>query len=655
MNRTFFISLALASITLNLAAQTNDPVLLTINNKPVSKSEFERIYHKNNKDSITDQKSINDYMELFINFKLKVMEAQALGLDTAANFKQELESYRKQLTSPYLVDKETEEKLLKEAYDRKQWRLRASHILIKLPENPSPADTLVAYNKAMEIRNRIMKGEDFSKLALENSQDDVSKVNGGDISYFTVFSTVLPFENAAYQLKVGEISMPVHSQFGYHIIKLTDKQPNPGEVKVAHIMVLVPRDAKDEDTKKAEAKINEVYQKLQQGEDFAKLSQDYSDDKGSAKRGGELPWFGTGRMVPEFEATAFNLKKDEYSKPFRTSFGWHIIKKMDTRPIASFENERSDLQSKIAKDPRAQQSKSVFVEKLKKEYHYSLNSKNLDEIIKSVDTTLFSGNWNAPKTIILSKPIFTMTDSVYSQMEFVKSLSQYRSKSKKTMATVDAARELAKQLFKNWESDKIIAYEDARLEKKYPAFANLIQEYHDGILLFDLTDKMVWSKAIKDSTGLKDFYEKNKNNYMWDIRVNVAWINYDTDKCKDAFTKAWADNTKTTIDEVLSSINKKSTCLTKKETKCISKGEYPGIDKIAFNADKSQNKTYTLQEDKKLILAVTGTVPPQPKLLSETKGVVTADYQSFLEKQWIGELRKKYTIKVNDDVLKQVN
>jgi len=336
MRGKILLSVIIAAFILKANAQT-DPVLMNINDKKITKSEFERIFHKNNKDSVADQKAVNEYLDLFINFKLKVLEAEAMGLDTVTSFKQELQSYRKQLTAPYFVDKETEDKLVKEAYDRKKTRIRTSHILIKVPENASPADTLAAYNKAMEIRNKILKGEDFGKLAAEYSQDDVSKVNGGDIGYLTVFTTVLPYENAAYSLKSGEISMPVRSQFGYHIIKVTDKKDNPGDVKVSHIMVIVPRDAKDEDVKKAEAKINEAYQKLQNGEDFAKIAMDYSDDKASAKRGGELPWFGTGRMVPEFESAAFDAKAGEYTKPFRSAFGFHIIKKTDTRPIASFE------------------------------------------------------------------------------------------------------------------------------------------------------------------------------------------------------------------------------------------------------------------------------------------------------------------------------
>lgn len=654
MKNKFLLSLFFCGFIFSAFAQSNDPILMTINDQKITKSEFERIFHKNNKDSVADEKAVNEYLDLFINFKLKVFEALANGLDTAANFKQELSSYRKQLTAPYFVDKETEDKLVREAYERKKIRIRTSHILIKVAENASPSDTLAAYNKALEIRNRIIKGEDFSKLAAEYSQDDVSKVNGGDIGYLTVFTTVLPYENVAYQLKPGEVSMPVRSQYGYHIIKVTDRKENPGDVKVAHIMALVARDASDEDVKKAEQKINEAYQKLQQGEDFAKVAMDYSDDKASAKRGGDLPWFGTGRMVPEFESAAFDTKVGEITKPFRTAFGFHIIKKIETRPIAPFENERNDLVSKIAKDPRAQKSKTVLIEKLKKEYAYSFNKKAFDEVIALVDTSLLRGNYSVPKTAKLEKPLFTLKDSTYTQKQFIQYLANYKSK-QKGAKTIDASKELAKQIYNGWENDKIIAYEDARLEKKYPSFAQLLQEYHDGILLFDLTDKMVWSKAIKDTIGLKEFYEKNKNKYMWDTRAEAIWITYENDKCKDALLKAIDNNKKQqTIDEMIQSINKKAVCITKKDTKLISKGDMPGIDKIAFNDDKKLNKKYTVFDDKKLIIYINGMVPPQPKQLNETKGVVTADYQSYLEKQWIEELRKKYTVKVNQDVLKQV-
>lgn len=641
------------TLTLKVWSQ-QDPILMTINEIPVTKSEFERIYYKNNKDSVKDEKAIREYLELFVNFKLKVFEAKNLKLDTNTTFKQELQSYRKQLSAPYFIDKEAEEKMLKQAYERKKWRIRTSHILIKVNETSSPSDTLAAYNKALEIKKRIDKGEDFGALAREFSQDEASKVNNGDIGYLTVFTTVLPYENVAYSLKVGEVSNPVRSQYGYHIIKVTDRKENIGDVKVAHIMVLTPRDAQEEDLKKAEEKIQDIYKKLQNGEDFAKLAVEYSDDKSSGKRGGELPWFGTGRMVPEFETVSFETKLGEYSKPFRTVFGWHIVKKLDIRPLGTFETERNELSNKIAKDPRAQQSKVTLIERLKKEYNYTFNAKNFEEIIKYVDTTLYSGNFKMPANIKLNKPIFTLKDSVYTQQKFADYLSAYKIK-QKDVGNNDAAKLLARNLYKEWEQNHILSYEDARLESKFPAFAHLLQEYHDGILLFDLTDRMVWSKAIKDTVGLKEFYEKNKSQYMWGERAEVYLITYENDKCKDNLIKAIEKNKKQqSIDEILNAINKKVICLTKKDVKTFSKGELSHVDKIAFNEDKSLNKKYSVLPEKKYIYYINKIIPPQPKQLSEAKGIITADYQSYLEKQWINELRNKYKVVVNEDVLKQI-
>ncbi len=648
-----FISYAfILAYSINVWSQ-KDPVLMTINDIPISKSEFERIYYKNNTDSARNEKAIREYLELFINYKLKVKEAKNLKLDTTHTFKQELQSYRKQLSAPYFVDKETEEKLLREAYERKKWKIRSSHILIKVSESANPSDTLVAYNKAMEIKKRIDKGEDFATLAKNFSQDDASKINGGDIGYLTVFTTVLPYENTAYSLKIGEVSNPVRSQYGYHIIKVTDRKENIGDVKVAHIMVLIPRDAQEEDAKKSENKIQEIYQKLQNGEDFAKLALEYSDDKASAKRGGELPWFGTGRMV---ETASFETNVGDYSKPFRTAFGWHIVKKIETRPIGTFESEKNELMNKTSKDPRAQQSKTILIEKLKKEYGYTFYSKNLDEIINFVDTTLYSASFKMPATIKLNKPLFSLKDSVYTQQKFVEFLSSYKLKQKDpTVQNNFAAKQLASQLYKEWEQNQITAYENTRLETKYPSFAHLMQEYHDGILLFDITDKMVWSKAIKDTVGLKEFYEMNKNKYMWDERAEVYLITYETDKCKDYLIKAIENNkNQQNIEEILNKINKKVICLTKKDVKIFSKGDLTEVDKIAFNKDKSLNKKYSVLQEKKYIYYINRILPIQPKQLSEAKGIITADYQSYLEKQWINELRAKYKIVINEEVLKQI-
>jgi len=641
--------------------QTNDDdaVLLTIDNNKITKGEFIRIYMKNNaKDAQIDNKSLNNYLELFINFKLKVLEAQNLGLDTAITFKHELAGYRKQLAIPYLTDTTVENKLLKESYERKKVALRASHILIKLPENPTPSDTITAYNKALNICKLILAGEDFGKVARENSEDETTKNILGDISYFSVFSTVYPFENAVYSMNVGDISMPVRTIFGYHIIKLTDRINNPGEVKVAHIMVLVPKDAKPEDVKKAEDKINEIYAKLQANQDFGKLAMEYSDDKSSAKKGGELPWFGTGRMVPEFELAAFALiHQGDYSKPVRTAFGWHILKKIDSKPVGTYEELKPDLQTKLYKDSRALQSRISFVEKLKKEYNYKSNDKQLTEFYKVADTSLFSGNWKAEKAAALTKPLFSIGDSTYNQQQFANYLEKTSKKLKIENVSQSMLITYIDEHYNKFTEEKILAYEEIRLDAKYPKFRYLMNEYHDGILLFDLTDKMVWSKAVKDTSGLTDFYAKNKNNYMWDKRADVTLFQYSNDKIKDEALKLFDKKSSkgfSNDDIVKMETKKDSSALKITENKLFQKGDNPIIDKIAFNSDASLNKVYEIDSGKHQILVVNKIVEPQIKTLPEAKGLVTADYQFYLEKNWIAELRAKHTIIVNKDILSTI-
>lgn len=636
----------------------DDAVLLTIDNNKVTKGEFIRIYKKNNaKDVQVDNKSLNDYLELFINFKLKVLEAESMGLDTIATFKNELAGYRKQLAIPYLVDKDVDDKLLKEAYERKKIALRASHILYKLPEGSLPADTLAAYNKALEVRKRALAGEDFGILAKDNSEDESTKIVGGDISYFTVLSTVYPFENAAYNLKVGDISMPVRTSFGYHLIKLTDRIPNPGEVKVAHIMVIVPKDAKPEDAAKAETKINEIYAKLQAGGDFAALATEFSDDKSSAKKGGELPMFGVGRMVPEFELASFGLSdKGDYSKPIRTAFGWHIIKKIDSKPIGTFDEIKSEIQNRLSKDQRSQQSRVSLVEKLKKEYNYKFFDKQYAELFNTIDTNLYNGSWKATKASAFTKPLFTIGDSSYSQTAFAKYLEILRKRPAIEKSTIAYLNEYVKQLFNKFVEDKVVAYEEARLDSKYPPFRYLMNEYHDGILLFDLTDKMVWSKAVKDTLGLTDFYEKNKNKYMWEKRADITTFVYTNDKAKEEALKLIAKKPQKgyTNNDIVNLVTKKdSSCLKITENKLYQIGDNAEIDKFAFSSSSSTNTTL-INAEKRQLLLINKTLEPQVKTLTEAKGLATADYQTFLEKNWIDELRGKHKITINKDVLSTI-
>ncbi len=656
MKKTFFVVSLILFGNMLINAQSNDEtILLTINNQKITKTEFERIYNKNNnRNNVIDNKSVNEYLELFINFKLKVIEAESLGMDTTQSFIKELAGYRKQLTKPYFVDPAVDEQLIVEAFERMQYDIRASHILIQIAQDALPKDTFKVYNDMIKIRERILKGEDFAKLAKEFSKDPSVAQNGGDLGYFTVFQMVYPFESAAFNTKVGDISMPARTRFGYHIIKVTDKRKAQGQVKVAHIMVTVPKDSNEDKIKKSEEKIREFYNKLKAGEDFAELAKQFSDDKGSAKNGGELPWFGTGKMVPEFETAAFALgKKGDYSEPIKTAFGWHILKLIDKKELGDIEKLKNEIKNKVSKDARAKKSRIAVIEKLKKEYNFNYDKKALSDFYKVIDTTIFDGTWEIEKAKGLNKTLITFSDVTINQQEFAEFIANSKRKRKK-----GEIKSVIDVIFSKYTDDKIIEYEESCLEEKYPDFKYLMKEYHDGILLFELTDRQVWSKAVKDTVGLQAFYDKNKNNYMWGERVDAAILKYKDDNAKTIAEKYFGQKDKKSysIEKIIEMTNKKDTAnLELVESKKYSKGDNDNIDELVFKLDNTQrNKTllYLLKENK--IIFVNEVLKPQPKSLAESRGLVTADYQTFLENKWIEELRNKYKIIVNKEVLSTV-
>jgi peptidyl-prolyl cis-trans isomerase SurA len=655
LRKLYVLTFAITCCHMVAQAQTSaDQVLMTVAGKNITKSEFEAIYYKNNnKSASADSKSLQDYLELFINFKLKVREAEELGLDTVAAFKNELEGYRKQLAAPYLTDNEVNDMLLKEAYDRMKKDVRASHILIKCDAAALPKDTLIAYNKAIAARNRILKGEDFSKVARELSEDPSAKDNGGDLGYFTSMQMVYTFETAAFSAETNKVSMPVRTRFGYHIILKTDERPNQGQITVAHIMVKTPqKDAAVKDTSKTDpkAKIDEMYAKIKAGADFAEMAKQFSDDKGSAKKGGELPMFGTGRMVIEFEKAAFALKNDgDMSMPIQTQYGWHIIKRLSKKELGSFDELKPELKAKIGKDSRSQNGKESMIAKIKKQYNFKENLKLRDEFVKVMDTTFFDAKWKHEAAAKLNKDaLFSIGEKTYSQKDFAMYLENHQSKRAKTDFTL-----LVKDMYKEFVNESCLGYEESKLASKYPEFKALLQEYRDGILLFDLTDKNVWSKAVKDTTGLKVFYEENKSKYMWDTRAEATVYKCATEKVAADVRKMLKDKAKKkyTNDDILKAINKDSQLNLNIETGKYSKGENDIVDKFEWKKGLSANSTV----DKQVVFVdFENIIAPTNKSIAEAKGLITADYQNYLEKQWIASLRNKYQFSVDKAVLSTV-
>ena len=640
--------LLLTGISFNLVGQSPDSqTLMTIAGSQVTLGEFKKVYLKNNnKEGDIDMKDVREYLELYINYKLKVKEAEEEKLDTSATFINELKGYRKQLAQPYLTDREVTDALIQEAYDRMKKDVHASHILLNVSGDALPKDTLAAYNRALKIREMILKGADFNKVARDSSDDPSAKDNGGDLGYFTGMQMVYPFETAAYTTKPGQISMPVRTKFGYHIVKVHDIRDAQGEIRASHIMIKLGANSNDSIAAQAKQKIDEIYEKLKKGQNFEELAMNFSDDKGSAKNGGQLPPFGTGRMVPEFEKAAFALKNDgDFSAPVKTSYGWHIIKRVEKKPIPSFEEKKNDLKTMVARDSRADVSKASMIGRIKKEYNFKEFPKNKDPFMNALDSTLVTGEWSSDHVKGFNKPLFSLGTTTYSQEDFAKYISVHQSK--KTNTT---AKQIGYQLYNQYVDETCIVYEESQLENKYPEFKALMQEYRDGILLFDLTDKKVWSKAVKDSAGLAQFYEKNKGNYMWDRRCDA--IIYTCANAEIAAKARKMLKKKKTMVEVLTALNKDSQLNVNTKDGKFSKGENDIIDNIEWKPGLSEDIS---KNNSVIFVDVIKVIEPAPKSLDEAKGIITADYQNYLEKEWIQSLRSKYAVTVNQDVLNSIS
>ncbi|MCC9137218.1 peptidylprolyl isomerase [Pontibacter silvestris] len=516
-------ALLMAGCTTTKKNDSKEPVIVTLGSQPVSSSEFRYVYEKNNagsEDAYT-RESLNDYLNLYTNFKLKVLEAESRGLDTTTAFKRELEGYKEQLAQPYLTEKSVTDKLVREAYDRMQQEINASHILINLSPDAAPEDTLAAYNKVMELRQRIVNGEDFSKVAKEFSQDPSAADNGGNLGYFTAMQMVYPFEDAAYKTAPGQLSMPVRSRFGYHLIKVNDVRPARGEVKVAHIMVRTSPGMPKADSLAAKQRVDAIYKRVQRNESWDKLVSEFSEDANSASNGGELPWFGTGRMIPSFEEAAFALQKEgDIAKPVSTPYGWHIIKLIDKRGLPPYENLEQNLRNKIAKDSRSELNKTAFLKRIKAENNFTEQASAKTEALNKASDDLLQAKWTYDESDkALKQTLFTIQGKEYTTGDF---FSYVKAEQK---PRVTGTPEHTMNLLYNAYVDKsLIEYEKENLENKYTDYRMLVKEYHDGILLFQLMDEKVWSKAIEDSTGLQAFFEQNKENYKWGPRVQATVV-----------------------------------------------------------------------------------------------------------------------------------
>ncbi len=631
MLRKLILILLLTMVFVNFQAQDKRNVL-TIGDEVYSIDEFDFIYSKNNNLS-KEKQSKKDYVNLFVNYKLKVKEAKAQGLDTLQSFKDEYEYYVNELKKPYLSDLQITETLMKEAYERLKTEVKASHILIRLPHNASPQDTLKAYNKAIKIIDEFKGGAKFADLAFKYSEDPSAKKNKGSLGYFRGFNMVYPFESAVYNAEVGELAPLTKTKFGYHIILKEDERPALPNLRTAHIMFMFTPNSNEQMKNTLRAKADSVLNLVKGGLEFNEAAHKYSEDKSSSVRGGELPWFNSSQMIPEFSEPAYALENiGDVSEVVTTPYGYHIIKLLERKELESFEDKKDEIKNRISRDERAFKGKESLLNKLKIEYHYKPNKEEID---------------------ILNNKVFSMESNV---SEIVEKLNEKEiivaSFDNFSVNTKDIAKYIKSKSFfdKNYLvtnsnkvindciDDKLYDYEKNHLRAKYDKFRFLSNEYHDGLLIFEISKKEIWDKASADTTGLENYYNTNKQKYFSPTIIDGYLLKSNNKKHLNLIKKQYNVNNLVNVDSLAKSL----------QNIVVIKDNFNFSENSkSFNkVSKQKNKEYNY----KLILGAKkmGELLPFEKC----KGTVMSDYQTFIEEQWLNSLKKKYNPVVNLKALK---
>ena len=509
-----------------LFAQNNNSVLVKVGEEKVTKEAFLNAYQKNNVLSEATEKDLREYLNLYTKYRMKVQEAQMLKMDTSEAFIRELSSYESQSAQQYLVDTEVSEQLLEEAFERAKVQVRASHILIECSPSASPKDTLAAYHKIMEIREKIMKGMNFNEAAYLYSEDKsardfvnpqtkrVQHGNRGELGFFSVLDMIYPFECAAFSTPVGEVSMPVRTQFGYHLVYVQEKVPAMSRIYLSQIFIADTLALSNVVRPDVQAKIREIQRRLNDGSSsFEELVKEFSDDVATKENGGAMLPFSPSKRPGNYVSAAIHLKPGEVSDPVPTFMGWHFLKLDSIFYVNMNEEGRYLLKNRLSRDPRSHKSQDSFIAKLKKEYNYEESGKKaaMKFFKKNVPAEYFfstTENAETLKGIQKLKPMCTFADAQLSAQQFAHYFSRFKGINLK--GTVE---EFLNSVFPNFVTENLMLYEKVHLKSKYPEYRDLIAEFHDGMLLYEINSKKVWNAAVEDSTGLEAFYETIKAEY----------------------------------------------------------------------------------------------------------------------------------------------
>jgi peptidyl-prolyl cis-trans isomerase SurA len=623
--------------------------LIAINDEPIYSDEFLQTLSKNqhlkkNNGQLSKQEFEQNF-KLFLEFQLKVKEAEKRGMDQTEEFKNEYHLIKEDLKKPYLIKNAIQEGELRKAYSRMQEIVKASHILIQIPPNASQADSLAVLNMAKNLKTKAENGADFNELSFEYSDDPSAKNNYGNLGYFTALQMVYAFEDAAYGLKIGEISEPVLTDFGVHIIKLEDRKPNPGEIRVSHILVRTdPADPLSET--RAKNRIAEIFSALREDEDsWNEITLNYSEDQGTKKNGGKLPWFGVGAIVPEFERTAFSLTKiGEIAAPVKTPYGYHIIRLEETKPIASFEDMEEALKSKILRDSRSGLIQSQVMAIQMERYGFIENDTLIGQLEPLADKLLPLGQGNLEKALgeenLLNANMMVIQGDSISVREFMDFIGENKE------SVRPGSQHHFDSLYIRFKERTLNLTEENDLLANNEEFRSLAKEYKDGILLFSLMNELVWQKALMDSLGQMAYYEKHSDRYQWPERVPGLLVrmakNEQMDKVRKFLnTKVYSKNLKPRLEDRF--LNDFPLLFTVEEDSFVIEG-HPILQKI----DSDKNYHELVHEGNSHFIVLGEKIPAGPKKFEETRGKVIQDYQKYLDSTLVETLKVNNSIQINE-------
>lgn len=644
MQLKHFFTLLLIIIVLHTNAQSDaKEVLFTVDSDPVYVSEFLRVYNKN-LDLVQDesQKNIDEYLSLFTNYKLKLKEAKALKLNEKPSYLRELSTYKKQLAKSFIYDNKVTDELVEEAYNRISYEIKANHILIKIPENANPQDTLAAYNRISKLRDRALnEGFETVRKEVHNGKS----VFGEELGYFSGFRMVYKFENAAFNTKVGEISQPFRTRFGYHIVNVLDKRKSRGERTVAHIMIgIKPNDTINENP---ETRIQDIYKKLNQGEDFEALAKQFSEDKNSASKGGKLAAFSSGQLSsPEFEDVAFNLNKiGDVSAPFKTKYGWHIVKLHSKKLTPPFEDMKSELEAKVKRDERSKLIDAALITKLKAKYNISKNQPALDYFVSILNDNYFKRTWKLPTDFKGDSPLIKIGNTPFTFKDF----GTYLEKTQRGTNPKSTFKTIVSEKYNTFLNARLIQYQENHLEEENDEFAHIVNEYRDGLLLFDLMETTIWNTAESDSLDIQNYYNANKVKYVLPKRVDAVVASSAKQKVIKKVAKLLKQNMD--LDAIKNLVNNNGEVHVV-FTSGIMDASHQALPNN-FEFAKGISKIY--KHNKAFIVAkVKEVLPKKTKTFEDAKGLVVSDYQAYKESNWINQLKEKYKVVVNQKALNKV-